>query len=226
MIPWVADAGFMGRLDSEQRAKILEAAIDTFAEHGLKAATIRLVGRQAGVNSALIYYYFENKETMFVEAVRQALDGFFDLLESRREPFSTARQRLGFLVNGLFDYYCGHPKHMLMMATAMHQHPELMAKTINSLLRARTALPFEIISEGIRLKQFRPENPAVMWWGILGMCLFAFRAQKVFAHLDLTGIPIRPPDWQAHREKVLELLLGGMALASETKKTSAARVKA
>ena len=202
----------MSRLDSEQRQKILEAAIEVFAEHGLKATTIRAVGRRAGFNSALIYYYFESKDTLFVEAVRFSLNGFFDHLQARREPFATARARLAFLVDGLFDFFGAHPRHMLLISTAVHAHPELMAATINSLLRERVALPFEVLMEGIQLKQLRPEHPAILWWSILGVCLFSFRMKAVFAHLDFSGIPIQAPDWSAHRGQILDFLTQGMAL--------------
>ena len=215
----------MGRLDSEQRQKILEAAIEVFAEHGLKAATIRRVGERAGFNSALIYYYFESKDTLFVEAVRFSLNGFFDYLQARREPFATARARLAFLVNGLFDFYGTHPVYMLLITTAVHVHPELMAATINSLLRERVALPFEVLLEGVRLKQLRPENPALMWWSILGVCLFSFRMKTVFAHLDFTGIPIQAPNWSAHRDTILDFLTQGMAMPARGKRPVVPRSK-
>lgn len=215
----------MGRQDSEQRAKILDAAVETFAEQGLKAATIRMVGQRAGVNSALIYYYFENKETMFVAALSHSLEVFFDLLQSRRRPFPTARERLACLVYGLFDFYTDNSKSALLVATAVHEHPELMARTVNSLFRERTALPFAILQEGIELKQLRAENPAILWWGVLGMCMFAFKAQKVFAHLDLKGLPIQLPDWQSHREKILDMLVDGLALPAATKTQPSTRRK-
>ena len=213
----------MGRLDSEQRQKILEAAIEVFAEHGLKAATIRKVGERAGFNSALIYYYFENKDTLFVEAVRFSLNGFLDFLQAHREPFATARERLAFLVDGLFDFYGTHPLYMLLISTAVHVHPELMASTLNSLLRERVALPFEVLMEGIRLKQLRPENPAILWWSILGVCLFSFRMKAVFAHLDFTDIPIPAPDWTTHRDKILDFLTQGMAVPARGKKPALSR---
>ena len=200
----------MSRSDSESRKLILEAAIEVFAERGLKPATVRAVGLRAGVNSALLYYYYENKEELYVDAVRFSLSRFLDLLQSRRQAFATGRERLAYLVNGLFDYYGSHPSHMMVVSTAVNEHPELMASTINSLLRERVALPFLVLNEGVQEGQLRAENPALMWWSILGVCLFAFKMRKVFSHLDFTGIPIQMPDFPTVRERIIDLLGGGL----------------
>ena len=77
----------MSRLNSKQRHAILEAAVAVFAATGLDGATIRMVGRKAGVNSALIYYYFENKEQLFEEAIRMVADDFLLVLGRHKKPF-------------------------------------------------------------------------------------------------------------------------------------------
>ena len=93
----------MGRYNSSQKHAILEAAVVVFAEKGLEGATIRLVGQKAGVNSALIYYYFENKQKLFEEAIRMVFSDFLMMLDSHKKHFENARARIDFLVNGIFD---------------------------------------------------------------------------------------------------------------------------
>ncbi|MFG2078524.1 TetR/AcrR family transcriptional regulator [Nonomuraea maritima] len=51
------------------RAAILEAARETFAEHGYARATIREIARRAGVTHGLVMRHFTSKEQLFVSAV-------------------------------------------------------------------------------------------------------------------------------------------------------------
>jgi pyruvate formate lyase activating enzyme len=57
-------------------AAILDAAEALFAQRGFAATTIKQIGAEAGVNSALLYYYFDDKETLYREMLRRIMSGF------------------------------------------------------------------------------------------------------------------------------------------------------
>lgn len=54
------------------RERLLEAAGQSFAQHGFEAATVRSICKQARVNLAAVNYYFRDKQRLYVEAVRRA----------------------------------------------------------------------------------------------------------------------------------------------------------
>ncbi len=56
----------------ETRARILEAALREFAGHGLAGARTEQIAEAAGVNKALLYYYFESKEKLYAAALETA----------------------------------------------------------------------------------------------------------------------------------------------------------
>ncbi|PZS02294.1 MAG: hypothetical protein DLM69_04190 [Candidatus Chloroheliales bacterium] len=66
----------MGRRegDAEQRkAAILDAAEAEFTTHGYSGASIRAIARRAGVSSALLYWFFENKARLFAAVLTQRI---------------------------------------------------------------------------------------------------------------------------------------------------------
>ncbi|MEP2827606.1 TetR/AcrR family transcriptional regulator [Parvibaculum sp.] len=56
-----------------KRDAIAAAALKLFSQSGVAAVSNRDLGEAAGINPALIYYYFEDKEDLFQFAVRKAL---------------------------------------------------------------------------------------------------------------------------------------------------------
>lgn len=54
---------------AETRGRILDAALSEFAAHGLAGARTDRIATGAGVNKALLYYYFESKENLYLAAV-------------------------------------------------------------------------------------------------------------------------------------------------------------
>src|ERR1035438_10534596 len=51
------------------RARILDAALQEFSAHGLAGARTEQISAAAGVNKALLYYYFDSKENLYLAAL-------------------------------------------------------------------------------------------------------------------------------------------------------------
>jgi AcrR family transcriptional regulator len=63
----------MPRADADSKTAILDAAERLFAEQGYAATTIKQIGAAAGVNSALLYYYYDSKETLYHELLSERI---------------------------------------------------------------------------------------------------------------------------------------------------------
>src|ERR1051325_924828 len=57
------------------RAAILKAALKEFSEEGVSGARTDEIARRAGVNKALLYYYFKDKEGLYAAALEQVFSG-------------------------------------------------------------------------------------------------------------------------------------------------------
>ena len=53
----------------QTRARILDAAISAFSQLGLAGARTEQIAEAAGVNKALLYYYFKSKEALYEAAL-------------------------------------------------------------------------------------------------------------------------------------------------------------
>lgn len=72
--------------NEERRDSIAAAALKLFSEFGFAAVSNKELGEAAGINPALIYYYFEDKDDLFQFVVRKALaDALAAYEDIRRE---------------------------------------------------------------------------------------------------------------------------------------------
>lgn len=72
-------ASISARTQSERsdqtRARILEAAVTQFSEKGLDGARTEQIAEAAGVNKALLYYYFHSKDALYAAAIEYIAEG-------------------------------------------------------------------------------------------------------------------------------------------------------
>jgi len=65
----------------ETRLRIIEAAIESFGEHGFEGASTRDIASRAGVNAPALQYYFENKEGVYRACAEYLADSSWVALE-------------------------------------------------------------------------------------------------------------------------------------------------
>src|SRR5689334_16701468 len=64
----------------QTRAAILDAALREFAAEGLAGARTDAIARAAGVNKALLYYYFHDKETLYQAVLESVFARLYERL--------------------------------------------------------------------------------------------------------------------------------------------------
>jgi len=55
------------------RAKIVETALELFAQHGYEATSVRMIAHAAGIAQGLLYNYFASKEALLATVVQQSM---------------------------------------------------------------------------------------------------------------------------------------------------------
>ena len=68
----------------------MRTALELFARHDFSTVTIKDIAAESGVNTALIYYYYDSKEDLFraaIEfAIKKALERYTELREKHSDP--------------------------------------------------------------------------------------------------------------------------------------------
>ncbi|MCB9557212.1 MAG: TetR family transcriptional regulator [Deltaproteobacteria bacterium] len=87
---------------AETADRILQAADELFSLRGYAAVSARDIAERAGVNKALIFYYFESKEALFRRVLDQYYEGHVKALELPTE--GSYRERLHTLIDHYLDF--------------------------------------------------------------------------------------------------------------------------
>jgi len=64
--------------DLQTEVKIKEAAVELFEKYGSKGTTVRKVAEKAGVNLALMNYYFQSKDQLFLDIFNERFARYRD----------------------------------------------------------------------------------------------------------------------------------------------------
>jgi len=91
----------LSRIQKQNRATILEAALNVFSTHGFRGATLDQIAQDAGLSKPNILYYFDGKEAIHIALLSQLLDAWLDPLrrlnaegEPREELMRYIRRKL------------------------------------------------------------------------------------------------------------------------------------
>ncbi|MFC3616683.1 TetR family transcriptional regulator C-terminal domain-containing protein [Lutimaribacter marinistellae] len=77
------------RIQKKNRATILDAALEVFAAHGFRGATVDQIAAQAGLSKPNLLYYFPSKEAIHAALLEGLLDTWLDPLrdlDAQGEP--------------------------------------------------------------------------------------------------------------------------------------------
>lgn len=152
------------RLPEERPGQILDAALEVFGERGLAATRLEDVAKSAGVSKGTIYLYFQNKEDLFREMVRQNVVAQIERGEAALAASSgNAVDTLRAVVRGHWDFARQSPyANLLRLVIAeLHNVPDLARFYADEVMSRGLALYESIVRRGIDSGEFRPVEERV-----------------------------------------------------------------
>lgn len=104
----------------ETKKRLLKAASDEFASHGIAGARTGRIAEAAGANEALLFRYFGNKQQLFEQV-------FSSLIGSTVDDVPINGNDLGAYAGDLFDYYREHEQVLRLAVWAALEAPDVPA---------------------------------------------------------------------------------------------------
>ncbi len=168
------------------RQRLLEGAAELFTQKGYAGTTVREIVAAGGVTKPVLYYYFRNKEGIYLDLMRQAFTKVDDLLHAALEDQGSATQKLLRLCDRVYSLFMENVKVARVMYS-IYYGPQQGAPFFDFdayHLRFVEAIR-RLIEEGIRKGEFRKGNPEEMGWAIIGAINVAMEVHLGQTELEL-----------------------------------------
>jgi len=205
---WQGHMGTRGQPE-ESRAAILKAAAHEFAEHGIAGARTDTIAREAHVNKALLYYYFEDKDTLYGAVLDNAFSGLkntvFEVLDSALPP----REKVLAYAGAYFDFIASNQLYPRLMQREMMRAREGESQHIDKLIKSYIQPIFlrvnQVLQEGIAKGEFRSVKTEHFVPSMVAMIVFYFSSAPMIQ--KIVGFnPLSPQRIAERRAAVLDFI--------------------
>ena len=195
---------------AKNQERILKAATAEFARHGLGGARVDRIAERAGANKRMLYYYYGNKEALFLTVMEASYLRIRNAERSLKLGETDPVEGIRRLVEFTWAYYLKHPEFLtLLNSENLHQARHIKrSKDIPAMHSPFVATIEDLLKRGMKAGQFRRGVDAVQLYISIASLSYFYQSNRhtlstVFAR-DLFA-----PKHRAERLKhMVELVLG------------------
>jgi AcrR family transcriptional regulator len=172
---------------------ILDAAERLFGSHGYDGTSVRDIAHEAGVNVAMISYYFRSKEGLLealfaarISAGRLVLEHLLN--NASMDPIAKIEALVDRIVDRMVDH---HAFYRIMLRAQLNEDNEPVSRMIGDMKLTNLELVTKLIAEGQRKKVFvKNVDPAMMMTTLIGTIYQAAIGSRYFkASLQAESLP-------------------------------------
>ena len=196
---------------SDLRATLLDVAVARFAKRGIAATTLREIANEAGVNPALVHYYFGDKSQLLQAVIAERLMPAFG--EVRNAAVQAGDDIAGLIagfVRGMCTTIERHPwLPPLWIREVLCEGGALREVLLNSQMPQMPQMLAKRFAEAQAAGQLNPDlDPRLLVTSLIGLTLFPAAGAPIWRRLlDAEDI-----DATAMRDHAIALLDGGIGL--------------
>jgi TetR/AcrR family transcriptional regulator len=165
--------------DENTEQKILLAAREIFMEKGMDGARMQDIADRAGINKALLHYYFRNKEklfeTVFVEAASKFLSKVIIITTTEASLFTKIEQ----FVNEYISMLIENPFLPLFILNEVNKQSKTFIMKIWGNKRPPVQLFLAQVAEEAKKGNIKPIQPEQLMVNMVSMCIFPFVARPM-----------------------------------------------
>ncbi len=199
--------------DSNTENSILEAARNVFTRKGYDGARMDDIAKEAGINRALLHYYFRSKarmfELVFEERFREFFSGLMGILQSDQEL--TAKIKA--IIDHDITMISKHPDLPLFILQEVNQNPD----RIRSFIQKMGATPGTIlnrfnqqVADEVKKGTLKEITGIQIMMNILSLCIYPFIARPMIQFMNGLSDQQFEKLMQNRKEEVLTFMLQGI----------------
>lgn len=190
---------------SEKQTHIIDAAEKLFAEQGFDGTSVRDIAQVAGVNIAMISYYFGSKEKL-MEAVfeKRTVDAKLRVENLIQNKELSPIQKVNILIDDYVDKIMEQQQfHKIMLREQMLEKDNIIAGFIHELKKRNLEMIKKLIHDGQKNGIFKKNIDTVMMMTtMIGTATQLIATQRFYK--DMNGLQHMPEDtFQKHLKKKL-----------------------
>ena len=210
------------RENSDPKKRILEVAISLFAQKGFAAVGVREIAAEAGVNIAMISYYYDGKIGILKEILEEFFDSYMQVFDGIDDENKTPEA----CVRGLIHNIVRFVRENTELAMVVYNEIPLDIPVIAELKAKRITAMIQRISGLVLRMGFDPKDVFVI--SVVGPSLISaiftnFRLRPVMKQV----FPFQYDDayYERYAETIATLFLKGIKGMAEERKQQKRRIK-
>jgi len=200
---------------SETETKIIQAARDMFLRKGKAGARLQGIADVAGINKALLHYYFRSKDRLYERVFEQIVG---DFLNEFLDSFSTDdnfRTTLKSFIDKYLTALSKRPEIVRFVMWEIKEDGVFFAEQARRLFASRgfeTIPLISVIQKAVAEGHIRPVDPIQLTISIIGMCLYPFIAQPLLEKI-IPGLEVQSDEFLSRRsDEIFDLIWQGVGL--------------
>ena len=158
--------------------KILEAAKNVFVAKGMEGARMQEIADEAGINKALLHYYFRSKERLFEAIFSEIIKFAFPKITRIAQSDEPIVTKIEQVIDAYIDLLIKHPFIPGFVMKELNRDPSGLFKIV-----MKFGLNPQVIFDQIQLAIDRGEivqiQPRHLAANIISMCVFPFAARPL-----------------------------------------------
>ena len=179
--------------DAGAEEKILAAARKVFTTKGMAGARMQDIADEAGINKALLHYYFRDKNKLFETVFLDEAQKFFPKINMIFSSDAPLFEKIENFVNEYIDEMLENPYLPWFVMNEINRNPDQFLYTIwgrNNLPKPAKFL--EQIEMEIKKGTIKRFNPVHLLMNLLSMTIFPFVARPMMMrNLHLSDLQFR-----------------------------------
>lgn len=166
--------------------RIVEAAKTVFVKKGMDGARMQEIAVEAGINKALLHYYFRTKNKLFEKVFTMLFKDIFKIFEQAISSELTFEEFLDGFIRQYIKMLKSRPYIPQFVIHELNRNPDRIVEQMQSTNFDKQKL-FNLINKAVEEKVIRPIQPVHLLTNILSMCIFPFVAKPIITGFALDG---------------------------------------